>query len=466
MPIGSPGNGMESEYTGDDDDAGSSIQKCPLGEEDCREKKSLDTISIRGRLFFDGTLNNRTNTDNRLESTDIYSAHKGKKSYKSYENDYTNIAKLEKYVTRDEQADHSFSLYIEGPGTEDEKGDEFVGYALGTGDTGVKAKAEKGIQRTIDKVKELQLKKSNQKMDHIYLDLFGFSRGAAVARYFIHAALQDKENGLMARLAESGVSVNGVKIKFMGLYDTVASHGLSHSNDTSKLHLAAIREAEKVVQLAAADEYRKNFPLTNIDSAGEKGVQKFLPGSHSDIGGGYIDRADEKDHEILVLYGYNTAWDEKRIMALLENEKKWLIETGWHTEEDIRIEGIDVGEDWKKFVLKATRTGIRNRYSRIPLRIMADYARKEGIDFNEKFPKRHSVPEELKGIKEVIDRYLNLSKPSIPGDWRKNAPALTKLRHEYLHFSSRYGGSFDVHKPRFANDDSLGGEREREIHEG
>jgi len=268
---------------------------------------------------------------------------------------------------------------------------------------------------------------------------------------------------LMARLAESGVSVNGVKIKFMGLYDTVASHGFSHSNDTQDLHLAAIREAEKVVQLAAADEYRENFPLTNIDSAGEKGVQKFLPGSHSDIGGGYIDRADERDYEILVLSG--RIRDKEKMMARLENEKKWLVETGWHTEEEIRIKGIDVFKVWEKFVLKATRTGIRNRYSRIPLHIMADYAGKEGIVFDEDLGEIYPVPEELKRLKEAMGRYLELSKPSVPGDWRKNAPALTKLRHEYLHFSSHYGGSFDVHRPRFANG-SRGGEREREIHEG
>ena len=70
MPIGSHGNGMEPEDTGDHSDVGSCIQKCPLGGEYRREKKSSETISIRGRLFFDGTLNNRTNTENRLKNTD------------------------------------------------------------------------------------------------------------------------------------------------------------------------------------------------------------------------------------------------------------------------------------------------------------------------------------------------------------------------------------------------------------
>lgn len=43
-----------------------------------------------------------------------------------------------------------------------------------------------------------------------------------------------------------------VEVKFVGLYDTVASHGL-------KLSLA-----ENVVQLAAAEEHRANFRLTYI----------------------------------------------------------------------------------------------------------------------------------------------------------------------------------------------------------
>jgi hypothetical protein len=62
-------------------------------------------------------------------------------------------------------------------------------------------------------------------------------------------------------------------------------------NDVPELHLTFDSDPRvmKVVQLAAADEYRLNFSLTTIGSALRlnKGFELTLPSAHSDIGGGY-----------------------------------------------------------------------------------------------------------------------------------------------------------------------------------
>jgi len=91
--------------------------------------------------------------------------------------------------------------------------------------------------------------------------------------------------------------VKKIEIDFAGLFDTVASHGLfrllfSLSN-TKNLKLHAVSKAKQAIHLIAAEEHRENFSLTDIASAGSKGRELFLPGVHSDIGGGYRDEASE-----------------------------------------------------------------------------------------------------------------------------------------------------------------------------
>jgi len=108
--------------------------------------------------------------------------------------------------------------------------------------------------------------------DEIYI--FGFSRGAAIARIFA------------AHLTK--------KIKFIGVFDTVAAtkgsldldpdtypaSGIVFENDILAAHV------EQAVHLVALDEQRLTFQPTlfNKDSR----IQEvWFAGSHSDIGGGY-----------------------------------------------------------------------------------------------------------------------------------------------------------------------------------
>lgn len=126
--------------------------------------------------------------------------------------------------------------------------------------------------------------------------------------------------------------VNNVVVKYVGLYDTVASYGVIHDNNTSQLHLDSIAIAEKVVQLAAAEEHRLNFRLTNISSA-KNGLQIFLPGAHSDVGGGYVHNSMEENIHILDFDNSSSLTSTQE--AAFDREIKWLIESGWYSRDEI-----------------------------------------------------------------------------------------------------------------------------------
>ena len=96
--------------------------------------------------------------------------------------------------------------------------------------------------------------------------LFGFSRGALIARHF--AAWLDKL---------------GVEVDYLGLWDTVdATIGLDVAADCP-------RNVKKARHAVSRDETRKFFQYVPLK--GDKGqvVEMLFPGSHSDVGGLYDD---------------------------------------------------------------------------------------------------------------------------------------------------------------------------------
>lgn len=128
-----------------------------------------------------------------------------------------------------------------------------------------------------------------------FVDVFGFSRGAAEARVFCSWLDKILHEGMLVDIK--------VRIRFLGIFDTVASAGFwngvansainrtdGHSGWAAPEFLVVPKLVENCVHLLAMHELRKNFPL---DEIGENGilpsghVQLAYPGSHSDVGGGY-----------------------------------------------------------------------------------------------------------------------------------------------------------------------------------
>ncbi|MBN4080458.1 DUF2235 domain-containing protein [Beggiatoa alba] len=450
-----------------------------------REEKDKKKIKIRVSVFFDGTLNNRTNIEQRLlaakedaltreerkaaselkKKTSMDDQIKAKMLYKmhgasdpgdeiSYEGYYTNVVIMEKYIDSQPAEDYQFNLsvYIEGAGTLDKAADKTAGFAFAVGETGIPAKVVKGLAAVVKKIRKNHTKKKDI-IEEITLDIFGFSRGAAAARNFIHQALFAEDytdipqSSLKIQLKEVDYTVKKVKVCFVGLYDTVSTYGFWKTAldigapNTKTLKLDAIAHAKQVIQLAAADEHREYFSLTNIKSARGDSREIFLPGVHSDIGGGYRDNSSEKQ-VIYENYGYSREEGKQ--------ELKERLASGWYQDNEIFLEyesGYEDDEGDDASMIHVLKDNISNQYSRIPLHLMAGYARENKIGIDSEFERNESIPDALSNVKQKIDTYIAATPQSKAQHWHgNNEQWLRDLRHDYFHFSARYKTG---HTPRY-----------------
>lgn len=99
----------------------------------------------------------------------------------SFSNDYTNVARMWKYCQKE-----PYAVYVEGMGTDKENRDSQDGFAFGAGLTGIRARVRDGCNKIAEKIKIEQEKQATKTLTKITLDVFGFSRGAAAARNFVH----------------------------------------------------------------------------------------------------------------------------------------------------------------------------------------------------------------------------------------------------------------------------------------
>lgn len=129
------------------------------------------------------------------------------------------------------------------------------------------------------------------KLVEVFIDVFGFSRGAAQARVFCNWLEPFFKGSTLA-----GVTTH---IRFLGLFDSVAAVGLGASatrftdghqswGDAPYLRISKrVRQCEHYV---AMHENRGAFPLEDARHNGvmPTNVRQFrFPGMHSDVGGGY-----------------------------------------------------------------------------------------------------------------------------------------------------------------------------------
>lgn len=131
----------------------------------------------------------------------------------------------------------------------------------------------------------------------INLSIFGFSRGAALARAFSNDMMKECATGKDGVLRYKGVPI---RMNFMGLFDTVASFGLpSLTIDTpfNEKNLVVPHAIERCVHYVAAHELRFSFPVDLIRKNGvlrSGWAETVYPGAHSDVGGGYEPLKEQK----------------------------------------------------------------------------------------------------------------------------------------------------------------------------
>lgn len=431
-----------------------------VGESDYREIIPEDTININAGMFFDGTLNNRKNVQARLDyekkknkkpdydkdSAAAYTNMFGFKRSGSFNNDFSNVSRMEpSYEQINESKLKQFAIYMEGIGTEDHKSDSSVaGGGLGLGSTGIRAKVKNGCKELADQIKK---KRGNKKINILQIDVYGFSRGAAAARNFIFEITKRKgdfkmmtggdypqpiyyqaDHGALGEHLSEEEMPRILRIRFAGLYDTVASSGIVHKNDTKELSLNAVKKSLHTFQLAAQDEHRKNFRLTDIRSAGSRGVEKYLPGVHSDIGGGYKDQADE---EVRIDYSGS-------LTKMRQERENWIGE-GWFEPHEINVSTF-----WG--TLTGTREKLSNKYSHIPLQIMVEYSKSKNILYDVGLIKRKytlDAPGErvdLKAVKRRLDSYVYGDGKMMNFQNQADTLMLRPLRNRFFHFSAHYKG--------------------------
>ncbi|WP_350307038.1 T6SS phospholipase effector Tle1-like catalytic domain-containing protein [Photorhabdus viridis] len=146
------------------------------------------------------------------------------------------------------------------------------------------------------------------------LYVYGFSRGAAEARAFVNWLAEllppprgDNLKPSQCLQAKNETDPDGnlpISVEFLGLFDTVASVGVSHvvpvveghmawADGTQELPAEAIYGGlvKRCVHLVSTHEQRLSFPMDSIrrsDGTYPTGSTEVIyPGVHSDLGGGY-----------------------------------------------------------------------------------------------------------------------------------------------------------------------------------
>ena len=416
------------------------------------KEDNKEAIDVIVGVFFDGTSNNRSNIEGRRKFPNLKNSSMSNRdgSGKSFGNDNSNVDKLQKAYT-DEK--HYYSIYVEGMGTknpddpEDKStyyGDFTRGQGFGTGETGLLEKVEKGCFDLVKKLKDAE----KDQVSTLYIDVYGFSRGAAAARIFVNELYKtkdpDNEDSYDKGLFGKAIEKKGyekppirIRIRFLGLYDTVLSY------TSSKVDLT-IPSVGFVAHLTAENEHRMNFPLTNIASA-SNGIELTLPGVHSDIGGGY--KNGESENVILT---------ESRRYVKIELQN--MLEQGWFKKDQLKEHS---------YYLEGIRPHVSNEFSLVILHLMAELGvQKYKIPW--KYEKvlnlEYSIPSKIDDVKVRVYNYAFKNAPRLKFYTNKEIETMRKkvwandverenfnlkvadhnmliiLRNEYLHCSASMDG--------------------------
>ncbi len=376
---------------------------------------------------------------------------------------YTNVALLEAFFnTRVEEGEtkktkkYYIPLYVEGSGTNavlDEGvysrfvSDVIQGQAFGKGKQGVLGK----LTKMVNKVRDYAIAPRGAESVKIYYYVFGFSRGSTTARIFNYVVNSELKGKKLMRpldpktkltlknfigkdhmLAGENDKIKEVQVKFLGLFDTVSSIGLNtlgvreHYQNIRNFHLYDTDKALYTFQIAAIDEVRANFALVDIDTSLKdgKGLEIFIPGCHTDIGGGTTIGMTEHSFAYNGKSLWETGIESKDKLKLIElnpnNLKESLRVLGWIEgnakpgDKDYEYDSTYYSTDifLKRFrqkkVILARR--VSPGYSNMPLELMRLQAHNKGEEnlFKDIQGSSYSIPKDLiKPMFSSIEKKLN-----------------------------------------------------------
>lgn len=222
----------------------------------------------------------------------------------------SNIAKLYQAAVNDKDGKESVPTYIPGVGTpyrypysnispnEDQGGVMGLGFGAG-GDMRLEA-------ALFEFRRLLEIEWSGGALRHmqwVTLSVFGFSRGATLARAFVRRLIAEHCERTADGLMWKGTYGDRVRLRivFMGLFDTVASVGGPGMHMAWGSELAIPEEVERCVHFVSAHEVRQAFPLDSVrvgKSYPGNCEEVVYPGVHSDVGGGYFDGFQGRSNQL------------------------------------------------------------------------------------------------------------------------------------------------------------------------
>lgn len=335
----------------------------------------------------------------------------------SYMNYFTNIYwlnKLYKNSFDQKKLEYQKSIYLEGVGTNAGEQDCMFAVAFGTGRKGILAKTDKSLcllENCLNSIRDdLHLKFSDDKflITRIQFDLFGFSRGAISASilarriFFRESCFLSVINNSMNNYINCDTDIS---TRFIGLFDTVS--GLFNSEENDPNYKSRDFEglnfylppgvSKNIFHITASHECRENFPLHSLQP---QWPEMSLPGTHSDIGGGYFPNLTENIHltrplsklqplgyyEGLVEYQNIIKHDLSslnKIISLkpfLKNSTPFV--KTWN-DDALLLNNHGVLLSRQFFSISLSKRNVVNSWSIVSLKIMIEAAKDYGVDFKE-----------------------------------------------------------------------------------
>lgn len=252
-----------------------------------------------------------------------------------------------------------YKIYIEGSGATDISKNSSMninGLGFGLGKTGVVALVSKAVYYINNFIESIKSQFPKGGKVNIHFNVFGFSRGATCSRLFSYLVTRGDADNMGIREKEFADfyakrlyykkggndnaklhfledTIYNKTVDFLGIYDTVVSIGFLlqkdgyvnplawsyknnavdwiadnykgnwHCNNVSEYGMYSTSseythkdKIKNILHICAMDEFRENFASTNVgETVGSNAVEIYIPGCHSDIGGGYYDGDEEQE---------------------------------------------------------------------------------------------------------------------------------------------------------------------------
>ncbi|MEW8627235.1 MAG: DUF2235 domain-containing protein [Candidatus Thiodiazotropha sp.] len=137
-----------------------------------------------------------------------------------------------------------------------------------------------GAQKRIEE--QFQALKENFANGDETIDVVGYSRGAAISRMFVHYIERNFDDLIDI---EDKQCKKPPKIRFLGLFDTVASFGIPWNEDEHDFETTIPEIVKNTFHAMALDETRETFGIERCLGNRDKISEVWFRGGHGDIGG-------------------------------------------------------------------------------------------------------------------------------------------------------------------------------------